>query len=54
MRELKDDLWSRAVKLNEIDAILDDAINVVRYEIYGKKERTQKWSQINIKTLINM
>ena len=28
MRELKGDLWSRAVKLNEIDAILDDAINV--------------------------
>ena len=54
MRELKGDLWSRAVKLNEIDAILDDAINVVRYEIYGKKERTQKSSQINIKTLINM
>ena len=55
MRELKSDLWSRAVKLNEIDAILDDAINVVRYEIYGKKkERTQKWLQINIKTLINM
>ena len=36
MRELKCDLWSRAVKLNEIDVILDDAINVARYEIYGK------------------
>ena len=42
MRELKSDLWSRAVKLNEIDAILDDAINVVRYEIYGKKKKELK------------
>ena len=43
MRELKCDLWSRAFQLNEIDVILDDAINVARYEIYGKNERTQKW-----------
>ena len=42
IRELKGDLWSRAVKLNEIDAILDDAINVVRYEIYGKKKKELK------------
>ena len=47
MRELKDEIysddsWLRLVKLNKIDAILDDAINVVRYEIYGKKERAQK------------
>ena len=44
MRELKDNSWLRLVKLNKIDAILDDAINVVRYEIYGKKkkERAQK------------
>ena len=34
MHELKGDLWSRAVKLNEIDAILDDAINIVGYEIF--------------------
>ena len=33
MRELKGDLWARAVKLNETDAILDDAINIVRYKI---------------------
>ena len=43
MRELKDNSWLRLVKLNKIDAILDDAINVVRYEIYEKKkERAQK------------
>ena len=43
MCELQDDdLYLRLVKLNNIDAILDDAINVVRYEIYGKKERAQK------------
>ena len=42
MSELKDDSWLRLVKLNKMDAILDDAINVVRYEIYGKKERAQK------------
>ena len=43
MRELKDEIynddsWLRLVKLNKIDAILDDPINVVRYEIYGKKK----------------
>ena len=42
MRELKGDLWARAVKLNETDAILDGAINIVRYEIYGKKRKNSK------------
>ena len=42
MRESRGDLWSRVVKLNEIDAILDDAINVVQYEIYGKKKKELK------------
>ena len=43
MCELQDNnLCLRLVKSNNIDAILDDAINVVRYEIYGrKKERAQ-------------
>ena len=43
MCELQDDnLYLRLVKSNNIDAILDDAINVARYEIYGrKKERAQ-------------
>ena len=40
--ELRDDSWLGLVKLNKMDAILDDATNVVRYEIYGKKERAQK------------
>ena len=43
MCELQDDWCLRLVKLNNIDGILDDAINVVRYKIYGKKERAQKW-----------
>ena len=39
MCELKDEISSdnsrlRRVKLNKIDAILDDAINVIMYEIY--------------------
>ena len=44
MCELQHDLCFRLVKLNNIDATLDDAINVVQYEIYGKKkeERAQK------------
>ena len=56
MCELDDDLCLILVKLNNIDVILDDAINVVRYEIYGKKkERAQKWlMQIKIKTLMDM
>ena len=41
MCELKDEIYSddsrlRLVKLNKIDVILDDAINVVVYEIYRK------------------
>ena len=40
--KLKDDLWLRLVKLNNIDVILDDAITVVQYEIYGKKKERGK------------
>ena len=36
--ELEDNSRLRLVKLNKIDAILDDGINVVRFEIYGKKK----------------
>ena len=42
MSELKDDSWLRLVKLNKMDVILDDAINVVRYEIYGEKKKEPK------------
>ena len=42
MYELQDDLCLKLVKLNNIDAILDDAINVVRFEIYGKKRNSPK------------
>ena len=34
MCELQDNLCLRLVKLNNVDTILDDAISVVRYEIY--------------------
>ena len=49
MRELKRDLWSRAVILNEIDAILDDAINVVRY--LWKKRKNSKMAIDKHKTI---
>ena len=42
MNIYSDDLYLKLVKLNNIDATLDDAINVVRYEIYGGKKRAQK------------
>ena len=42
MCELEDYSRLRLVKLNKIDAILHDAINVVRYEIYGKKQKETK------------
>ena len=41
MYKLQDDDL-RLVKLNNIDAILDDAINVAQYEIYGKKKKELK------------
>ena len=47
MSELTHDSWLRLVKLNNIDAILDDAINVVRYEIYGKKRKSPKMIHID-------
>ena len=43
-----DDSWLRVVELNNIDTILDDALNVVCYEIYGKKRKCSKI--INIDT----
>ena len=42
MRKFQDDWWLRLVELNKTDAILDDVINVVRYEIYGKKKKEPK------------
>ena len=42
MRKLQDNSWLRLVELNKIDAMLDDAINVVRYEICGKKKKDPK------------
>ena len=42
MSELKDYSWLSLVKLNKMDAIFGDAINVVRYEIYGKKKKGPK------------
>ena len=42
MCKLQDDSWLRLVELNKIDAILDDALNVVRYEIYGKNRKSSK------------
>ena len=43
-----DDSWLRVVDLNNIDTILDDALNVVWYEIYGKNRKSSKI--INIDT----
>ena len=43
-----DDPWLRVVELNNIDTILDDALNVVWYEIYGKNRKSSKI--INIDT----
>ena len=43
-----DDSWLRVVELNNIDTILDDALNVVWYEIYGKNRKSSKI--INIDT----
>ena len=36
-----DDSWLR-LELNKIDTILDDAINVVWYDIYGKNRKSSK------------
>ena len=44
MHELQDeiynDTWLRLIELNKIDTILDDALNVVWYEIYGKNRKS--------------
>ena len=45
--ELENNSRLRLVKLNKTDAILDDAINVVRYGIYGKKRKGQKMINID-------
>ena len=47
MRKLQDDLWLRLVELNKIDTILDDAINVLWYEIYGKNRKMSKMNNID-------
>ena len=38
--EIYDDPWLRLVELNKIDTILDDALNVVWYELYGKNKKS--------------
>ena len=38
MCKLQDDLWLRLVKLNKIDAIIDDALNVTWNMIHKKKK----------------
>ena len=40
--ELQDDLWLRQVELNKLDAILDDALNVIWNMICEKIEQAQK------------
>ena len=47
MRELQDevysdDSWLRLVELNQIGAIIDEALNVVGNEICGKNRKAQK------------
>ena len=38
--EIYDDPWLRLVELNKIDTILDDALNFVWYELYGKNKKS--------------
>ena len=38
--EIYDDHWLRLVELNKIGTILDDALNVAWYEIYGKNRKS--------------
>ena len=40
--EIYNDPWLRLVELNKIDDILDDALNVVSKEIYGKNRTSSK------------
>ena len=52
MHELKGEIysnnsWLRIVKLNKIDVILDDAINVVVYEIYKTKREIPRMINID-------
>ena len=45
--EIYDDLWLRLVELNKIKDILEDALNVVSKEIYGKNKKSSKIIQID-------
>ena len=42
-----DDSWLRLVELNNIDTILDDALNVAWYEIYAKNRKSSKMINID-------
>ena len=42
-----DDSWLRLVELNKIDTMLDNALNVVLYEIYGKNRKSSKMINID-------
>ena len=51
MHELQDEIyndpWLRLVELNKIKDILDDALNVVSKEIYGKNIKSSKINNID-------
>ena len=47
MCKLQDDSWLKSVELNKLDAILDDALNVLLYEIYGKNRKSSKMINID-------
>ena len=55
MCKLQDDLWLRQVELNKLDAILDDALNVIWNMICEKIERAHnKLKEIMIKLKQNL
>ena len=45
--EIYNDPWLRLVELNKIKDILDDALNVVSKEIYGKNIKSSKINNID-------
>ena len=50
-----DDSWLRLAELDKIDAIIDEALNVVWNEIYGENRISREKINIdNIKTLMDM
>ena len=54
-----DDSWLRLVELDKIDAIIDEAIDIVWNTFYEKKKKKkektlERYRQINIKTLMGM